>query len=66
MSYEFQFQSPSDHFWNLAQSGAKTVRKEATDPIPCTKLKTNEFLAESFCIVDKNQELKQDIQDMHY
>ena len=37
-----------------------------TDPIPGTKLKSNEFLAESFCIIDKNQELKKDIQEMHY
>lgn len=66
MSYEFKFQSPSEPNFNWDKGGARTVRKKATDSMPVTNLKTNDFLAESYCIVDKNKELKKDIQDMHY
>lgn len=66
MSYEFKFHSPSEPNFNWDTSGARTVRKKATDSMPVTNLKTNDFLAESYCIVDNDKKLKRDIQDMHY
>jgi hypothetical protein len=44
--------SPRSKYWKLAESGSKTVRKETNNIKSGDKIKCNELLAESFCMIE--------------